>query len=1726
MTALVFGHPLVNGLAFSVRHNQVCTLDFLAVGDVGLLNFYVDGLVVHYQDGLAFFVRCGRAAAGHIAVLVNAEDSIAGNRISVGSQRLTQRVFNARLQAFNDFGLFAGHPFLHDVFVLVQDLQRRAGQFFITLGDVALAHRDVGLAVVDDQDLNTLIVLADRTGAGYLAGFSVDGEDGLTGDRVAVGSNRLNQLVLYARLQAFHIVRFGTGDPGLNLIAFSVQNLQGCARQFFVAVGDIDLADLHLGDAVLNQDHAAFGDAAGGRYLTGLVDHEGGLGGDRVAQRRHGLLQGVGLAGVQTLHFMDVLCGGPLFNHIAVLVEDLDMGAFQFFTVGNIHLADLHFSQRVFDQEHSAFGDAAGGRYLTGFIDHEGGLGGDRVAQRRHGLLQGVGLAGMQALHFMDFLRGGPLFNDVAVLVDDLDMCAFQFFTVGNIHLADLHVSDAVGNGIRPGIAGHFGDDRSLIAGNLCFRYGILNLGIVIQLDQVSPGILPAVLFIQFNSFAKVAAIRFQLNLDTLRPDTALIVVVVPDLFNSYVCCLQRIGDTGALGHLFEARNRLFIHTVNNFCRAVRAILRQFLGSELPCAVRSCLHSQGIDSLVAILDVDRDLLRQQFIAVALQVPDLLAAYGRCLRIVGILNVISGDYLAEARGHFFIHRIGDFGCAVLLVLRQIPGGEGPLVVFAGLHSQRINSFAAILDVDRDAFRHQGFIIALHIPGLLTADVHSVQRVGDAGAAYDLFEARNRFFIHGVVDLCHTVFAVHRQHLGGEAPLTVCTGLHGQGFNCCGTVLDVNRDALRQQFGAVALQVPDLLAADSCRLRNVGVCNVVSCHYLAEVGRHNFIHRVVDGVLRALLVLRQFAGRERPLVVFTGGNGQRFNNVAAILDVDRDAFRHQGFIIALHIPGLFAADLYSFQRVGDTGALGHLLEARNFFFISRVDNFGLAVCAVFRQFLGGKAPLAVVTGLHGQGFDDVVAVLDVDRDAFRQQFGAVALQVPDLLAADGCRLRNVDVRNVVSGHYLAEAGRYFFIHCISDFGRTVCFVLRQIPGGEDPLVVFAGLHSQRINSYAALLDVDRDTCGHETCVITLHIPGLLTADIRGLQRILHCIGEASVSSLRDYGCIVRNRVFSDRVVDILAAGLLRQVLPAVGPAVLSIQLDGVNLCSVSQQVDSHAFRTAAILVVAVLPDLRHIDLGLFSCMSIGNSIGEGTVFCLCDLGSVVRYRFFGDGVVDFCSVGVLGQTGPAVGPVVGCIQIDRFNLCSIGQQVHRDLGRTIAILVIAVLPDLRNTDFSFFCCMRICQGIAEVASTVLREVNGLLIAFRYRDFIDSVLDQFTLLVLVELVPLILPAVALIKCHRRADVLTVSFQLYGKFIGTDAVLIARILPDLQDRDINLIRLMAVLYGIAVVTGIVLRKRNALRVSSRHNDFIHSVLNRLAVLVLVQPCPLIAPAVPLIECYSHTDINAASLELYTHAFRLQAVLVLTVIPDLFNRNPDLFGFMRVGNGIGVIALAILDKFNLLLIAGRNIRFINTVVDQCAVTVLVQTRPVMFPAIGLIQGYRLAEVSIIFFELYDNTAGPLAILIILVCPDLFNRHLNLFGLMAVVDGVTVVARFVLSECDVLRVAAGHCGFIHAVSDGLAVLVLFKSGPLIVPVVSSIQRYRITQVDAVSLQLYAYAAGTDVILVALVEPFLFNRHFDLIGRVGIGQGCDSTVLCVSAEGVSARQVRFIPGVVD
>ena len=141
---------------------------------------------------------------------------------------------------------------------------------------------------------------------------------------------------------------------------------------------------------------------------------------------------------------MGFLPGRPLLDDLAVLVQDLDLRAFQLLAAVDVHLADLHRGLGVLHQNDIVLHVAGDAIHGTVLLDGELGVGGDGVAVGGHGLLQGVGLADLKASHHMGFIGGIPLGHDLAVLVENLDVRAFQLLAAVDVHLADLHGSQLV----------------------------------------------------------------------------------------------------------------------------------------------------------------------------------------------------------------------------------------------------------------------------------------------------------------------------------------------------------------------------------------------------------------------------------------------------------------------------------------------------------------------------------------------------------------------------------------------------------------------------------------------------------------------------------------------------------------------------------------------------------------------------------------------------------------------------------------------------------------------------------------------------------------------------------------------------------------------------------------------------------------------------------------------------------------------------------------------------------------------------------------------------------------------------------------------------------------------------------------------------------------------------------------------------------------------------------
>ena len=146
---------------------------------------------------------------------------------------------------------------------------------------------------------------------------------------------------------------------------------------------------------------------------------------------------------------MGFLAGCPIFDYLLrallILLDDLDLGAFDFLAVCNIRLADLYLGLGILDQQYAILRDCSSGCHLASLINRECRVACDRIAFRRYCLFQHIFHTGLQTFDYMGFLAGYPLF-DYFALFKDLDLCSFYFLAISDVSLADLDLSLGIFN--------------------------------------------------------------------------------------------------------------------------------------------------------------------------------------------------------------------------------------------------------------------------------------------------------------------------------------------------------------------------------------------------------------------------------------------------------------------------------------------------------------------------------------------------------------------------------------------------------------------------------------------------------------------------------------------------------------------------------------------------------------------------------------------------------------------------------------------------------------------------------------------------------------------------------------------------------------------------------------------------------------------------------------------------------------------------------------------------------------------------------------------------------------------------------------------------------------------------------------------------------------------------------------------------------------------------------
>ena len=167
-------------------------------------------------------------------------------------------------------------------------------------------------------------------------------------------------------------------------------------------------------------------------------------------------------------------------------------------------------------------------------------------------------------------------------------------------------------------------------------------------------------------------------------------------------------------------------------------------------------------------------------------------------------------------------------------------------------------------------------------------------------------------------------------------------------------------------------------------------------------------------------------------------------------------------------------------------------------------------------------------------------------------------------------------------------------------------------------------------------------------------------------------------------------------------------------------------------------------------------------------------------IARNRCLYYRVTDILSGLLLGKVCPRIGPLISCVQRYRFSMVlSVRFQLHLHTLRSLSVLIIHIIPRLRDTDAR----LSRCVAVRDVVTLDLRRVICDLI-LRYR-----IRDLFPICILRQIRERILPLIC--RCNGLAFFhLSIRKKVHRDRIRSLSILIVCIIPCLCSADLSCLR------------------------------------------------------------------------------------------------------------------------------------------------------------------------------------------------------------------------------------------------------------------------------------------------------------------------------------------------
>ena len=535
----------------------------------------------------------------------------------------------------------------------------------------------------------------------------------------------------------------------------------------------------------------------------------------------------------------------------------------------------------------------------------------------------------------------------------------------------------------------------------------------------------------------------------------------------------------------------------------------------------------------------------------------------------------------------------------------------------------------------------------------------------------------------------------------------------------------------------------------------------------------------------------------------------------------------------------------------------------------------------------------------------------------------------------------------------------------------------------------------------------------------------------------------------------------VADLMSViGIPLEFTEIPGPAIALICTNGADPLSILIETYNDLLRTDPIRVIRVIPGIgtRDMDDLLLRIRYMGVGHGKAVPGISGNVCHIFRNRSFCNGVGDLGAIriellAILKGSFPRIcfSDVLLC------SLFAIRKQIEGDLLRPQAVLILSIVPDLRDRNGNKLLLRAILRHMRVGHREALFGIAAYFgcIAFRYI-FLDGVRDVVSFgILLIHSLERPLPVIGGSNGNTACLLITLH-QVQSNALRTDAVLVIRIIPYLGNGYLDRLRLILRHVRVGHIVTIHFRSVSFhLVLGDAVNDLLSAFVNRQ---ILKVPAPVVA--------FTHrlaADRLAVRKQIDGDRLRADSVLVVLIIPGLGTGHIRKIDRAGVGNGISVhLGLIILN---------RILR--NGIVVQISIAVYIQAFECPAPVISLCN-----LVAVLLFSVQEqvdrDAVRTHAGCVIPVIPDLIHRNIGFRRFMCV--GYIITVYF-------LNIAV-HRSRYDGIRDLFSIgVILSKAGDLIGPVSVFVRLDRCRPLgNAVRQYADGHLRGPFAVLVVVVIP--------------------------------------------